>query len=721
MAGFSKHRWPAGGPERDLLEYLDGLHREHGQPSMARIGKAVGLVAGTVSAFFTGARPIGPERLHSIVSYLEGDTAHAEALRRASATVRNDRRALQEETQGWTADAEGTTRLDVILFDSAVNRLNRPELMVGRQRVIEAVSSRLDEGGRVLLHGLGGAGKTAIAATIADRSVDARKGPYLWLRTGSADEDVLLDGLARCLATALGLGAGVPAAGDARLLTIGRQLVEIGVRLCVLDDVWNAAALHTVLRAIPAGIAVLVTSRLKLGVEHQVEVDGLDPAEATRLLAHHAHQDAYAGHPDAAALCRDLWHHPYLIEIAGHRLRQYSLTPADLRQEVDGSPHDLAMPAGFAAPGRENARRLLDTTIDALPQADARAALGAIGALSSGTITPELLSCCLGISLNRSRAALNALVDVSFAKRSAGVYVIHDLTVGYARSVLPPAPSRVLDFVVAYADDHDLLARELDNIVAAAASDLTIVAHLASCGYLDTHGHTLALLRLLDQAIATGHGDRHLLLSKRGNASFNEEDYAAAVTFYRAALSLAPTPQRQVILLSVIAKALAEDGRQAAAEKTFNQAYALAAASSDEVGTMRTLEAHSVAAFRQRDFERVRSLTTRGVELSRALGDRAAEAIFLNNLGSATFEIGVEAALGHHRAAMAIATETGNEHILALTNRCLGADHHAQELYEPARAHFAEALRLYGRLGQSQREAKVRLLMQRFGYLVADS
>jgi hypothetical protein len=64
-----------------------------------------------------------------------------------------------------------------------------------------------------------------------------------------------------------------------------------GVRLCVLDDVWNAAALHTVLKAIPAGVAVLVTSRLKLGIDHQLEVDGLDPAEAMRLLAHHAHQD----------------------------------------------------------------------------------------------------------------------------------------------------------------------------------------------------------------------------------------------------------------------------------------------------------------------------------------------------------------------------------------------------------------------------------------------
>ena len=99
------------------------------------------------------------------------------------------------------------------------------------------------------------------------------------------------------------------------------------------------------------------------------------------------------------------------------------------------------------------------------------------------------------------------------------------------------------------------------------------------------------------------------------------------------------------------------------------------------------------------------------------LGDRAAEAIFLNNLGSANFELGVETALRYHQEAMAIAVDTDNEHILAITNRCIGADYHAQEKFEPAQRHFAEALRLSGRLGQTQREATIRNLMRQFGYL----
>jgi hypothetical protein len=54
---------------------------------------------------------------------------------------------------------------------------------------------------------------------------------------------------------------------------------------------------------------------------------------------------------------------------------------------------------------------------------------------------------------------------------------------------------------------------------------------------------------------------------------------------------------------------------------------------------------------------------------------------------------------------------------MAIANRCLAADYHAQEKYDPAREHYAEALRLYGRLGQTGRETKVRHIMRQFGYL----
>ncbi len=753
MARFSKHRWPARGPVRDLLEYLDQLHRDQGQPAMSELARAISLAAATVSAFFTGTRLIGRDHLRNLVVHLGGDPERAERLRRAAAVAWNEQRAGDElATEAATdaaprpgpgpvvvAHADGTTRLDVIIFNAPVNRLNRPELMVGRQSVIDAVNGLLDGGARVLLHGLGGSGKTALAATVADRRVDAGKGSYLWLRTAAADEDTALDAMARCVSAATGGDGGVPPAGDARLLAIAQRIEAAGIGLCVVDDVWNATTLHGVLRAIPAGLPVLVTSRLRIGIEHQLEVEGLDATEATRLLAHHARQDGYTAHPDALALCHELSHHPYLIEIAGHHLRQYSLTPSHLRRLVAGAAHELEMPAGFAATGRENARRLLDTTYERLPHDDARAAVAAIGGLFSGSVTPELLSRYLGIGANRTLSALNALVDASLAKRAAGAgaYAVHDLTMGYARTVLRDsgdngkrAIAAVRDFVVAHRDDHDVLARDLDNVVAAAelARDgavddfATIVETMATCGYIDTHGHTLPLLRLIDALIATVREmddpqRLHYLLSKRGNACYNQGDLAGAVACYREALALAPGPRRRVILLGVIGKVLAERGRHSESDECFTEAYALASAEGDDVGTVRILEQHSVAAFRQRDYARVRDIAERGVALSQHLGEPALEATFLNNLGTARFEMGVEAALNHHQQAMAIAQRTSDEHILALTNHSVGIDYHALERFDEARAHLAEALRLYERLGQVGRGSDVRGLMRRFGYL----
>ena len=124
-----------------------------------------------------------------------------------------------------------------------------------------------------------------------------------------------------------------------------------------------------------------------------------------------------------------------------------------------------------------------------------------------------------------------------------------------------------------------------------------------------------------------------------------------------------------------------------------------------------------MAAFRNRDYGRVRDLTSEGLQLSRHLGSRFQESIFLNNLGTAQFELGVLAAIELHQQAKEIAIELNSDHVLALTNRTLGADFHAQENFDRARQHLMEALRLYGRLGQRERESNLRQMMRRFGYL----
>jgi tetratricopeptide (TPR) repeat protein len=760
LPSFSKRRWPADGPVRELLSYLDQMHKAAGQPSLAEIGRAVALAPSTLSAFFTGARLIGRGNLELVVEHLGGEIELAESLRRKAATAWNTARespadagdvgemsqqAIVDSARGGPAPVDASwdapSRLDIVLYDSPVNKLNRPAELLGRESLMAEVDGLLDQGEQILLYGLGGGGKTAAAATIADRRVEAGAGPYLWLRTGFWDEAVIVDGIARRLGEGPDRERLAAASGDARLVVIGDIIARSGVRLCVFDDAWNPTALSAVLSALPTGVATIVTSRLKVGLRHAFEVGKLDPRWASRLLALHAQDDVLLSQPDAAALCQELGYHPFAIEIAGHHLRQYGLSPKELREHLGGAAHDLAMPNAFAAEGRDSVRRLLDQSYERLNDGDSQRVLAGFGALAAGSATIDLLALCVGLEARRARVALNRLVDVSLARRASSslAYEIHDLTYAYARELWRSAPgdpnatiAAVRSFVSEHSTDYELLEADMENVLAAASDArstdvdafLAIVETIATGGYLDDHGHTLGFVRLLGSAIAAVRAQQpadltrlHYLVTKRGNAYYNQGDLVLAVDDYREALELAPTPQRRAIMLGLLGKVLNDIGDLDDADIHFVEAYSVAEANDDDHSAMRVLEQHSHAAGRRQDFALARDLAQRGVTLSRRLEVRQIEATFLTNLGSAEFELGVQASIERHTEALGIAVEIDDEDVAALTHRALGDDYHAEQDYETAREHFLEALRLYQKLGQIDRATQLRTLMTRFGYL----
>ncbi|HZM82464.1 MAG TPA: tetratricopeptide repeat protein [Candidatus Limnocylindrales bacterium] len=729
MARLSRSKWPSAGPVRELLSYLESLHEAAGRPSLSEIGRGLALAPSTISAFFTGARLIGRGNLELLVEYLEGDVQRAEALRRKAAVAWEGAGGAKSPQAAVSEPMEETgSRLDIVFYDTPVNKLNRPERLVGREELAARIHGLLDNGERVLLFGMGGSGKTALAATVADQRVEAGKGSYLWLRPGSSDGEATIDGIVRSLAAPAEQTRIAQQVGDAQLQAIRNLLAQDGIGLWVIDDVWHPQVLYGLLRVLPESVAVLVTSRLKIDVGQLVDVGGLPPDDAVKLLNLHARNAAPAG---AEELCRALGYHAYAIEIAGRHLRQYDTTPAELHRLLEHAPHALTMPGGYSAQGRESVQRLLDRTYEALDHDDARGALAAVAAFSSGTASVELLAIHLGFDQARTTNALNRLVDVSLAKRIPGTstYSVHDLTFAYARSIgAQNGLKSVIRFAEVYRKDYQLLSQEMDNLLGAAARArtddpegfLSIVETLAVGGYLDDYGHTLGLLRLLDEAIehVRHESDRcHTLLTKRGNAAYNQGEHELAINLYVQALDLSPTPQRRIILMSLIGKVLAELGRHDEAEEQFDQAYAISETTGDEQARLRILEQHSVAAFRRKDYLRVRELASDGLELSRRLETPFQEAIFLNNLGTAEFELGVCKAIELHRQAQGLAVQMDNDHVLALTHRTLGADFHAQESFDQAQQHFQEALLLYGKLGQSRREADLRKFMQRFGYL----
>jgi DNA-binding SARP family transcriptional activator len=71
-----------------------------------------------------------------------------------------------------------------------------PQILFGREQLLQEISDFLQQGERVLAQGFGGMGKTALAATIARLFLKEQQRPVLWLQVGADNPEVILEALA---------------------------------------------------------------------------------------------------------------------------------------------------------------------------------------------------------------------------------------------------------------------------------------------------------------------------------------------------------------------------------------------------------------------------------------------------------------------------------------------------------------------------------------------
>ena len=224
--------------------------------------------------------------------------------------------------------AARVTRVEATLYiETGV--VDKPRRLFGRADQLARVDRALDGPSRVLLTGLGGAGKTALAAALADKRIDDGKGPVAWLDCGNADADTLFEALAGLAGQLSAAGAEQEIrrrTGDAKIKAARDMLARSPLKLLVLDDVREGKALNQVLMAVPDPLPVLVTSRLHFPLDKE-EVGDLAPGDAVALLGFHAGRMDFNGDAGAHALCKALGYHPYALEIAGRKLQADDLTP----------------------------------------------------------------------------------------------------------------------------------------------------------------------------------------------------------------------------------------------------------------------------------------------------------------------------------------------------------------------------------------------------------
>ncbi|MBZ0294533.1 MAG: DUF4062 domain-containing protein [Anaerolineae bacterium] len=94
-----------------------------------------------------------------------------------------------------------------------------PRKLIGRENIIAEAETLLYDGERVLLHGLAGIGKSALAAKVAAQHIESNRGPVIWLKVGSTDAGALFEAIGRLFGEQQAIAARLVMNGFKRFVT----------------------------------------------------------------------------------------------------------------------------------------------------------------------------------------------------------------------------------------------------------------------------------------------------------------------------------------------------------------------------------------------------------------------------------------------------------------------------------------------------------------------
>jgi tetratricopeptide (TPR) repeat protein len=398
--------------------------REHAQGLLMRALSRSGDTAGALQAYAEaramlveelGVEP-GPDLRELHRAILNREAALDIAPTKPAASDRVQPRELPPDIGCFVGRDDETRRMTVALASTAGSVRSRPSVVV--------------------IHGPGGAGKSALAVHAAHAAARHFPGGQLYVDLFGSTPGLralsVLDILGHLL-TSLGVPrSGLPTdEGEAisrfRTLSSDRRL------LIVLD---NADDAGTILRVLPAsgGSAVIITSRRPLATveaDLRVRLDGLSEAGGLDLLAQLT--SGTRVEPTVASKILELCDHlPLAVRIVAGRLAgRPDLSPHDLADrlsdrgrrldelELEGLAVRTCIRAGYEA---------VESSTGPLGQLAARA-FRTIGLLNTPDVTPDVVAAMLTHEDNNLvKAALDLLVNVELLEPIAtGRYKLHDL------------------------------------------------------------------------------------------------------------------------------------------------------------------------------------------------------------------------------------------------------------------------------------------------------
>ncbi|MFD9369176.1 tetratricopeptide repeat protein [Streptomyces sp. NPDC060020] len=405
----------------------------------------------------------------------------------------------------------------------------RPARFVGRDRELDRLDAALCTPGAIqAVHGLGGIGKSALAAHWATTRPHGCA-PLRWI-TADSPMGVQrgLAGLATALQPAL---AQVLSAED--LAEWGLQwLASHTGWLLVLDNVNDPADVARLIARTRGG-RFLITSRLSTaltGITTLIPLEVLDPAESFALLTGIISASGPRDLDGAADLCAELGHLPLALEQAGAYLAQNTLTtPGAYLNLLARHPADMYRQAAVAAPAEHTIASIWNVTLDQITTRQPEAA-DLLRTLA--WYAPENIPTALARGFDDSpaqNAAIGLLAAYSMISPNpaTGTLSVHRLVQALARTPDPDDPHRAPDRIErareratgnlytalpatwgdpATWETWRTLVPHIDALAGQSASSTdtaTTAAVLSAAGaYLDNQGLPARAVRLIERALA---------------------------------------------------------------------------------------------------------------------------------------------------------------------------------------------------------------------------
>jgi len=411
----------------DLYEPWADAERERLRVSYLDLLRSAGRWAELVAA-----EPLDEEaHLRLVQQHLESGNRNG-ALRQLDAMARlwRDELGVDPGPAARALHARASSMPSVepasLAHGTGASRVPRPATpTVGRDRDVAEVVSLLDDHRLVTLLGIGGVGKTRLAAEVAHVWAEATSQRTCYVDLTKITDPGMVAGLT---VSELGVRSG----DNANVVQMLEEALQRQSLLLVLDNfehVVEAADLVSRMLQWSADIRVLVTSRARLRVAgervHEVHplalsADGSGAlADAVALFDQVAtavdpHFELARHLDDVAAICRAVDGLPLAIEIAGGHLR--TLSPSLLRERLTGRLGSSAG-AGRHLPDRQQTiPATIDWSLQLLAPAEQR--LFALFSVFQGAVPLEAVEAVWtdGDVVD----PLSVLVDHSLVRRTTG-------------------------------------------------------------------------------------------------------------------------------------------------------------------------------------------------------------------------------------------------------------------------------------------------------------